>query len=117
MKRPIYRGLGMVCVALGAIGIFLPLLPTTPFLILAAWFFSRSHPEWEARLLEHPQLGPAIVAWRTRGVIPVVAKLAAAAMLAVSSGLAWLSWSPPWAYLPLVSALLVLSWMLSRPSR
>ena len=42
----------------------LPLLPTTPFLLLAAWFFARSHPEWEAKLLAHPRWGPLIRDWR-----------------------------------------------------
>ena len=70
MKKPVYRILGLCSVGLGVLGAFLPLLPTTPFLILAAYFFSRSHPEWEARLLAHPKVGPAIRAWRDHGAIP-----------------------------------------------
>ena len=85
MKTPVYRALGVVSVALGVIGAILPLLPTTPFLILAAYFFARSHPEWEARLLAHPQAGPAIRAWRDHGAIPLIAKRTAAVLLAINT--------------------------------
>ncbi len=116
MKRPTFRVLGVLCIGLAVVGAVLPLLPTTPFLLLAAWFFARSHPEWEARLLTHPRMGPVILAWRARGAIPRSAKFAAAVMMAVSAGLGWLTLPPPLHYLPLIITVLVLAWMLSRPS-
>jgi len=116
MKTPVYRALGLVSVALGIVGAVLPLLPTTPFLILAAYFFARSHPEWEARLLGHPTVGPAIRAWRDHGAIPRGAKQMATVLMAISVVGGWFSLPDPWRYLPLLVTLLVLGWMWSRPS-
>ena len=116
MKKPVYRILGLCSVGLGVLGAFLPLLPTTPFLILAAYFFSRSHPEWEARLLAHPEVGPAIRAWRDHGAIPRVAKRLAALLLAISAVGGWLTLPEPWRYLPITVGALVLAWMWTRPS-
>lgn len=116
MKKPVYRALGALSVVLGVIGAFLPLLPTTPFLLLAAFFFARSHPEWEAKLLAHPKAGPAIRAWREKGAIPLAAKRAAAALMAVSVAVGWLTLPEPWRYLPAGVAVVVLGWMWTRPS-
>lgn len=116
MKKPVYRALGLLSVALGIIGAVLPLLPTTPFLILAAYFFSRSHPEWEARLLDHPKVGPAIRAWRDHRAIPLLAKRLATLLLAISTLGAWLTLPVPWCYVPGGVAICVLSWMWTRPS-
>jgi uncharacterized membrane protein YbaN (DUF454 family) len=69
-KRTIYFVLGWVMVALGFIGVLLPVMPTTIFLIIAAWCFSRSSPRLEKWLLEHPVFGPTLVQWREHGAIP-----------------------------------------------
>ena len=117
MKVPTYRALGLACVALGALGALLPLLPTTPFLLLAAWFFARSHPEWEAKLLAHPRWGPAILAWRDHGAIPLAAKRLATLLLAISVVGGLLTLSEPWRYVPVGVGVVVLAWMWTRPSR
>lgn len=93
---PPARGFGLKLLgvaALGAaiVGLALPLWPTTPFAILAAWAFARSSPGFEDRLMRHPRLGPAIEAWRARGAIPGPAKAAATASLPVSWMGLWLA--------------------------
>ena len=62
--RRLYLALGLVSLGLGIIGAFLPLLPTVPFLLLAAFLFARGNPAWEKRLLDHPRWGPPIRDWR-----------------------------------------------------
>lgn len=75
---------GCLCVATGIVGIFIPGLPTTIFLIIALWAFTRSSPRLEAWLLGHPRLGPPLRAWRRHGAIPRRAKYLAVAMIATS---------------------------------
>ena len=82
--RYLYLGLGWFFVALGVIGAFLPVMPTTIFLIIAAWCFARSSPELEAWLLAHPLFGATLRNWRERGAISKRAKLMACGMIAVS---------------------------------
>ena len=72
-----YLAIGLVCVGLGVVGVFLPVLPTTPFLLISLWAFSKSSARLERWLLEHKRFGPRLVAWRTNRVIPLPAKLAA----------------------------------------
>jgi len=116
MKKHVYRLLGLCSVVVGAVGAVLPLLPTTPFLILAAYFFARSHPEWEAKLLAHPTVGPAILAWRDHGAIPLLGKRLASGLLAVSAVVGVLTLPAPWCYVPGGFGVVVLTWMWSRPS-
>ncbi len=58
-----YSCVGCVAVTLGVIGLFLPLMPTTCFLIVAVWAFSKSNPEISQRILNHPKFGPTIKNW------------------------------------------------------
>jgi uncharacterized membrane protein YbaN (DUF454 family) len=76
--------LGWLCVALGLIGIVVPGLPTTPFMLLAAWAFSRSSERFQAWLLDHPSFGPAVRDWRERNAISRQAKSLAVGMMTLS---------------------------------
>ncbi len=78
---------GWVCVALGVAGMFLPLLPTVPLLLLAAACFARSSPRWHAWLMEHPQLGPLVSGYLGGDGIPLRAKISAIVLLWISVSL------------------------------
>lgn len=116
-RRRIYLAAGLLALGAGTAGIFLPLLPTVPFYILAAFCFGRSNPTWEARLLDHPRFGPHIRAWREHGAISIRAKAWALTMLTVSAviGLTFLKW--PWSLFPAAAALCSGAWIWTRPSR
>lgn len=68
---------GWTAVALAVVGIFLPIMPTVPFLLIAAFCFARSSHKIHEWLISHPTFGPPINDWRARGVIRRRAKIAA----------------------------------------
>ena len=81
MKRAIYLFAGYLSLALGLIGVVLPLLPTTPFVLLAAFFFSRSSEKLHNKLLNNKVFGELIKRWEQDGTIPLKAKLLATFMM------------------------------------
>jgi len=113
--RTLYLIGGLACVALGAIGAFLPVLPTVPFLLLAIFCFARSRPEWAERLYAHPRYGPALREWRDRHAIPRRAKVSAVAVMAVSAGASWLTLGWPWAAVVTGVLLCTGTWLWTRP--
>jgi uncharacterized membrane protein YbaN (DUF454 family) len=82
--RIFWLGFGWICVGLGAIGAVLPLLPTVPFLLLAAFCFARSSEKVDRWLVEHPKLGPPIADWQSSGSIRRKVKWMATASIIVS---------------------------------
>lgn len=80
-KRTVYFILGWIFLGLGFVGIFLPLLPTTPFLLLTAFCFSRSSERWHKWLLAQPRFGPFILDWQNHGVIRLRAKILATCLM------------------------------------
>ena len=89
MMRALWLILGCVMLALGVIGAFLPVMPTTIFLILAVGYFSRSSPRLERWLLDSPTYGPSLRAWREQGAVSRKGKCYASLGMAVGYGLFW----------------------------
>ncbi len=115
MRRTLYLSGGFLSLGLGTLGIFLPLLPTVPFMILAAFCFARSSPALEKRLLDHPHFGPHIRRWRNKGAISRKGKQAALAAFAFSAGMALLFVPFPWLLAPITAALIGGTWIWTRP--
>ena len=84
MTRIIWAILGIISLGLGIAGTLLPLLPTVPFLLLAAFFFARSSERLHLWLLKHPKFGSAIQDWQERKAISKRAKIAASVSMIAS---------------------------------
>ncbi len=117
--RMLYLALGWLFFGLGVLGAFLPVLPTTPFMILALWAFSNSSERLRTWLYTHRIFGPSLQRWQEHGVITARAKMASIGAMSASlvylvffSGLAW-----PW--LAATAALMAYGayYILTKPSR
>jgi uncharacterized membrane protein YbaN (DUF454 family) len=115
IKRQLYLWVGWLALALGTAGIALPLLPTVPFVILAAFCFARSNPALEARLLNHPKFGTHLVAWREKGAISRRGKWSATVAFGVSIAIGFATLASPWSLVPASVAVLCLSWIWLKP--
>ena len=110
---------GWLCVGLGVLGAFLPVLPTTIFLIMALWAFSRSSARLHHWLSSHPRLGRPLRAWHAHRVIPIPAKCLALTMMLLSLLFVTLFLAEGWV-LPLGLALVlgsVAAYIVTRPHR
>jgi hypothetical protein len=109
--------LGWVSLALGVVGAALPVMPTTVFVLLAAFAFGKGSPGMRRRLVESPRFGPAIRDWEERGAIRRRHKALACAVMAGSFGSAALLGAGPWVLLIQGSAMgAAAAFVLSRPS-
>ena len=89
-----WRLLSLLSLTLAGAGVVLPLLPTTPFVLLALWASARGSPELHARIRRHPRYRELIHAWENGRGIPRRAKCVAVALLAISWLGLWLGGSP-----------------------
>jgi uncharacterized membrane protein YbaN (DUF454 family) len=100
LLRPLFLAAGVVLAGIGIVNLFIPGPPTTIFMILAAACFARSSPRLERWLLNHPKLGPPIIAWREHGAIPRKVKIIAIASMAVSFVIVlWVHLSVMWTWI------------------
>ena len=115
-KILLWRLFAIVALLLGLIGAFLPVVPTVPFILVAAWAGSQGWPQLEHYLLTHRRFGPPIRHWRESGAISRRAKVLATIMMCSSMTLLWLMPLHPWLQGG-VSAMMfcVLIWLWSRP--
>lgn len=119
VRRWAYLAGGWAFLALGALGVVLPVLPTAPFILLAAWCFSRSSKRLHRWLVEHRTFGPLVRDWEAHGVIRLRAKLLATAVIVLLVGWMLLGSDAPgwirWLTVALVAWGMAYVW--SRPSR
>lgn len=109
--------LGFIAVGCGIVGAALPLIPTTPFLLLAAWAFAKSSPRFHGWLVNHPRFGPLIVNWQRHGSIDPRSKRMAMALMAAALIGSWLAGVAP-LFLGIQAAVLAGSatFILTRPN-
>ena len=112
----LWRALALLSLTLGVVGIFVPGLPTVPFLLVAAWAGSHGWVALEQWLLNHPRHGPGIRRWRERGAVPRRAKWASTIMMVISAAIMLAMSIPLWTK---VSAPLLMAgvavWLWRRP--
>jgi uncharacterized membrane protein YbaN (DUF454 family) len=89
-ERILWLTIGVLATGCGIAGLVLPLVPTTPFLLLAAFAFARSSPRLHNWLVNHPRLGPPIADWQAHGAINRPTKVLAAAVMGATW---WLSFA------------------------
>ena len=108
---------GWANVVLGVVGVFVPLMPTTVFLIIALWCFSKSSPRLAAWLYTHPKFGPVLQDWHEHRVVPLHAKVLATVFMLTSLVFVIISNTGSTLSVSILAAAIavVLAYLLSRP--
>jgi len=112
--RRLYLAGGILAVGLGAVGAFLPILPTVPFLLLAVYCFARSNPEWEQRILDHPHWGPQVRDWRERRAISRRSKTLAIGAMTAGAVFTWYTLGHPWYWISIAILVIAGGWIATR---
>jgi uncharacterized protein len=115
--RAVLFTVGVISLILGVVGIFLPVLPTTPFVLLSAWCFVKSSPKAHKWLYEQPYIGAALGDWERNRSISRQAKLSALITIAVSAGMMWWRVESLWLKVGVSAILATVSvWIVTRRS-
>jgi len=119
LKRLVLFGLGWVFFALGVLGVFLPVLPTTPFMLLALWCFARSSRRFHHWLYTHRLFGPPLQRWEQYRVIPLGAKIIAVGAMSLSMIYVGFFTAAPWFAVATMGAVCLYGagFILSKPHR
>ncbi|MBL8270700.1 YbaN family protein [Steroidobacter sp.] len=105
-----------LCVALGVIGIFIPGLPTTVFILMAGWAAARSSPRFHHWLESHRLFGPMLRDWRKHGAVSRRAKITATVMMTACAVILFVTTSRMWVAELITGVMaLVLMWLWLRP--
>ncbi|MFN3524834.1 MAG: YbaN family protein [Paracoccus sp. (in: a-proteobacteria)] len=116
--RHLWLTIGWTFVAMGIVGAALPVVPTVPFLLIAAWAFARSSPALKQRILDHPTYGPSVRAWQERGAVGTVAKVWAISAMTGGIGLSWWIGVETWVVVLQASVCAAVAvFLLTRPSQ
>lgn len=114
--RWLLRGLATIALLLGVVGVFIPGLPTTVFILIAGWAAMHSSPRLHAWLWNHRLFGPMLQNWQAGGCVSRRAKHSAAVMMAICAAILWFTPTPMWVRIVACSCMAaVLAWLWQRP--
>jgi len=115
---PIFLVLGFLCVGLAFVGVFVPGIPTTIFLIIALWAFSKSSDRLRWWLYNHPRFGSSLRAWHEHRVIPVRGKVSALIIMGISLAIVAVVGNSNWLFLLGMTVILlpISVWIVTRRS-
>jgi uncharacterized membrane protein YbaN (DUF454 family) len=118
LVRWLLLALALISLGAGIVGLFLPVIPTVPFVLLAAWAAARSSPRLSRWMEQHPKMGPWIRDWRAGGVVPRKAKWTASVLMTISGALMLLTAGPRWFVWAAIGVMAaVLAWLWQRPEQ
>ena len=118
MKRTLLISLGLLCVGLGFVGVFVPGIPTTIFLIIALWAFTKSSEKLRHWLLNHKRFGPILNNWQEHKVVPRRAKILMVVLMSLAVVLFYYSLQNLYLTIGLIIVLvLVAIYVISLPSK